>query len=116
MRIVAFEYLFLTKWWRLPSLLEYALSVMINDSSRAVRRHVARSACQSLAILVQMGEFKNGPKDADTLLIEEDGGMPEKAKDAAKKSELDQMIRVLRKDKELGKSNKLRDFLMPILM
>lgn len=63
-----------------------------------------------------MGELKNGTKDNDALLIEEDGNMPEKAKEAAKKSELDQMIRALRKDKELGKSNKLRDFLMPILM
>lgn len=106
----------MTKWWRIPALLEYVLSVIISDSSRVIRRHVARTATQSLAILAQMGELKNGSKDADALLIEEDGTMPEKAKEAAKKSELDQMIRALRKDKELGKSNKLRDFLMPILM
>jgi transcription initiation factor TFIID subunit 2 len=106
----------MTKWWRIPALLEYVLSVIINDNSRVIRRHVARTATQSFAILAQMGELKNGTKDNDALLIEEDGNMPEKAKEAAKKSELDQMIRALRKDKELGKSNKLRDFLMPILM
>ncbi|KAG5636972.1 hypothetical protein H0H81_006217 [Sphagnurus paluster] len=113
-RIAAFDGLFLTKWYS-PQIMRYVLAVMANDPSRIIRRHVARSACQSLALLVQMGEMKSSLKETENLLIEEDGTFPEKAKES-KKSELDAMIKVLRKDREIGKNEILREFLMPIAL
>ncbi|KAJ3571564.1 hypothetical protein NP233_g3673 [Leucocoprinus birnbaumii] len=113
-RLAAFDGLFLTKWYT-PVMMRYILSVIANDSSRVVRRHVARNACHSLALLVQMGEMKTGLKDSESLLIEEDGNAPEKAKEA-KKSELDVMIKILRKDREVGKNESLREFVMPIAL
>ncbi|KAG1864557.1 hypothetical protein C8R48DRAFT_773074 [Suillus tomentosus] len=77
--------------WYTPAIMRYVLAIMANDPSRVVRRHVARSACQSLALLVSMGEMKNSIKDTESLLIEEDGSLPEKSKEA-KKSEVDMMI------------------------
>ena len=94
--------------------MRYILSVMAHDSSRIVRRHVARSACQSLALLVSMGEMKT-PKEADSLLIEEDGNGGEKVKEN-KKSELDLVIKALRKDREVGKNEVIRELLMPIAL
>ncbi|KAF8665397.1 hypothetical protein AX16_000416 [Volvariella volvacea WC 439] len=113
-RIAAFDLLFLTKWYT-PQIMSYILSVMANDASRLVRRHVARNACYSLALLVQMGELKSGLKGNESLLIEEDGSIPEKAQEA-KKSEMEMMIKVLRKDREVGKNEVLRKFLMPIAL
>jgi transcription initiation factor TFIID subunit 2 len=95
--------------------MRHILAVMANDPSRVIRRHVARSACQSLALLVSMGEMKTSTKEQESLLIEEDGSMPEKAKEA-KKSDLDTMIKVHRKDREVGKNEALREFLMPIAL
>jgi transcription initiation factor TFIID subunit 2 len=95
--------------------MRHILAVMANDPSRVIRRHVARSACQSLALLVSMGEMKTSTKEQESLLIEEDGSMPEKAKEA-KKSDLDTKIKVLRKDREVGKNEALREFLMPIAL
>lgn len=95
--------------------MRYVLAVMANDPSRVVRRHVARNACHSLALLVQMGEMKSCLKETESLLIEEDGTAPEKAKES-KKSEMDAMIKVLRKDREVGKNEILREFLMPIAL
>ncbi|KAJ7597342.1 hypothetical protein C8J56DRAFT_316264 [Mycena floridula] len=113
-RIAAFDGLFLSKWYA-PAMMQYILSVMANDSSRVIRRHVARNACYSLALLVQMGEMKNNPKDSEALLIEEDGSRPEQAKEL-KRSEMDAMIKVLRKDREVGKNEVLRKFLMSIAL
>lgn len=113
-RIAAFDGLFMTKWYT-PQIMRYILAVMAHDHSRVIRRHVARIACQSLAILVQMGEMKTGLKETETLLIEEDGSLPEKFKES-KKSEMDAMIKVLRKDREVGKNEVLREFLMPIAL
>ncbi|GLB35736.1 putative peptidase family M1 domain [Lyophyllum shimeji] len=113
-RIAAFDGLFVTKWYT-PQIMRYVLAVMANDPSRIIRRHVARSACHSLALLVQMGEMKSSLKETESLLIEEDGTLPEKAKES-KKSELDVMIKVLRKDREVGKNEVLREFLMPIAL
>ena len=95
--------------------MRYVLAVIANDPSRVVRRHVARNACQSLAILVQMGEMKSSSKETESLLIEEDGTAPEKTKEL-KKSEIEAMIKVLRKDREVGKNEALREFLMPIVL
>ena len=113
-RIAAFDGLFLTKWYA-PAIMKYILAVMANDPSRVIRRHVAKSACQSLALLVTMGEMKTSTKEQESLLIEEDGSMPEKTKEA-KKSEVEMMIKVLRKDREVGKNEVLREFLMPIAL
>lgn len=96
--------------------MRYVLAVMANDPSRVIRRHVARNACQSLALLMSMGEMKTSIKESESLLIEEDGSVPEKVKDAGKRSEVDAMIKVLRKDREVGKNEVLREFLMPILL
>jgi transcription initiation factor TFIID subunit 2 len=113
--MAAFDALFLTKWYT-PKIMRYFFAVMAHDSSRVIRRHVARNACHSLALLFSMGELKAATKDNDSLLIEEDGSMPpEKAKEA-KKSEVDLMIRAFRKDRELGKSEVLREFLMPVAL
>lgn len=113
-RIAAFDGLFLTKWYT-PQIMRYILAVMANDSSRVIRRHVARNACYSLALLVQMGEMKSNLKETESLLIEEDGNGQEKAKES-KKSEMDAMIKALRKDREVGKNEVLREFLMPIAL
>ncbi|KAG6846064.1 hypothetical protein H0H87_006428 [Tephrocybe sp. NHM501043] len=113
-RIAAFDGLFLTKWYT-PSIMRYVLAVMANDASKVIRRHVARSLCQSLVLLAQMGEMKSSLKETESLLIEEDGTLPEKTKES-KKSELDAIIKVLRKDREVGKNEALREFLMPIAL
>ncbi|KAI3622581.1 tata-binding protein associated factor taf2 [Moniliophthora roreri] len=113
-RITAFDALFLTKWYA-PAMMRYILAVMAKDPSRIVRRHVARNACQSLALLVQMGELKSNAKDTESLLIEEDGSHPEKMKES-KKTELDALIKVLRKDKEVGKNEVIREFLMTVAL
>ncbi|KAK7465277.1 hypothetical protein VKT23_005256 [Stygiomarasmius scandens] len=113
-RIAAFDGLFLTKWFT-PPIMRYVLSVIANDPSRIVRRIVARNACQSLALLAQMGEMKSNMKDHESLLIEEDGSHPEKSKES-KKTELDAMIKVLRKDREVGKNEVLREFVLPIAL
>ena len=113
-RIAAFDGLFLTKWYT-PQIMRYVLAIMANDPSRVIRRHVARNACYSLALLVQMGDMRSTLKEAESLLIEEDGNSQEKAKES-KKSEMEAMIKVLRKDRELGKNEVLREFLMPITL
>jgi transcription initiation factor TFIID subunit 2 len=114
-RIAAFDGLFMTKWYT-PQIMRYVLAVMANDPSRVIRRHVARTACQSLALLVSMGELKTSMKESDSLLIEEDGGTPDKIKESAKKSDVDAMIKAIRKDREVGKNEVLREFLMPIAL
>ncbi|KAI0323074.1 hypothetical protein OF83DRAFT_1234654 [Amylostereum chailletii] len=113
-RIAAFDALFLTKWYT-PKIMRYIFAVMANDQSRVIRRHVARSACQALALLVTMGELKNGTKDSESVLIEEDGNAPEKTRES-KKSEVDVLIKTLRKDKEVGKNEIVREFLLPIAL
>ncbi|KAI0937072.1 hypothetical protein AcV5_005059 [Taiwanofungus camphoratus] len=112
-RMAAFDYLFLTKWYT-PKIMRYILAVMANDPSRVMRRHVAQNACLSLALLVTMGEMKTS-KESEALLIEEDGTVAEKA-EKNKKSDMDMMIKALRKDRELGKNEVIREFLMPIAL
>jgi hypothetical protein len=95
--------------------MRYILAVAAGDSSRTVRRHVARNACQSLALLLSMGELKTSVKESESLLIEEDGSAQDKAKET-KKSEVDSLVRTLRKDKEVGKNEMIREFLVPIAL
>ncbi|PCH34126.1 hypothetical protein WOLCODRAFT_130217 [Wolfiporia cocos MD-104 SS10] len=112
-RMAAFDYLFLSKWYT-SKIMRYVLAVMASDPSRVIRRHVAQNACLSLALLVTMGEMKT-LKETESLLIEEDGTVAEKAKES-KKSDIDFMIKAVRKDRELGKSEVIREFLMPIAL
>ncbi|TFY68605.1 hypothetical protein EVJ58_g911 [Rhodofomes roseus] len=112
-RMAAFDYLFLTKWYT-PKVMRYILAVTANDPSRIIRRHVAQNACLSLALLVSMGEVKT-LKETESVLIEEDGNGAEKAKEN-KKSDMDLMIKAFRKDRELGKSEVIRESLMPIAL
>ena len=112
--MAAFDALFLTKWYT-PKVMQYILAVMAGDPSRVICRHVARNICQSLALLVTMGEMKTVVKESETLMIEEDGTAQENKKES-KKSDLDIFIKALRKDREVGKNEVIREFLMPIAM
>ncbi|OCH90063.1 hypothetical protein OBBRIDRAFT_793679 [Obba rivulosa] len=112
-RMAAFDTLFLTKWYT-PKIMRYILAVMANDPSRVIRRYVARNACLSLALLVSMGEMKTS-KDTESLLIEEDGTGAEKMKEN-KRSDIDTMIKALRKDREIGKNDVIREYLIPIAL
>ncbi|KAF7307415.1 Transcription initiation factor TFIID subunit 2 [Mycena indigotica] len=113
-RIAAFDGLFLTKWYT-PLIMKYVLSVMAYDPSRSIRRHVARSACTSLALLVQMGEMKVNSKESESLLIEEDGSTPANH-NQSRKTEMEAMIKALRKDKEVGKNEVFRELMMPLAL
>ena len=113
-RMAAFDAMFMMKWYA-PKIMKYILAVIANDPSRAVRRHVAVNACHSLALLVFMGEMKVSTKENEALLIEEDGSVAEKTKEN-KKSEMELMIKALRKDREVGKNEILREFLLPIAL
>ncbi|EJD48509.1 hypothetical protein AURDEDRAFT_112948 [Auricularia subglabra TFB-10046 SS5] len=113
-RIAAFNGFFLTRWYT-SKLMRYVLSVVQHDPSRVVRRHVAHSILESLALLFTIGEIKGGKEDA--LLIEEDGGAQDKSKDlAAKKTEVNSFMKTLRRDKELGRNDVFRELIMPILL
>lgn len=112
--MAAFDALFLTKWYT-PNIMQYVLSVMAHDSSRAIRRHVARNACQSLALLVNMGEMEV-MKKSKSVLVEEDGAGAEGKKDSQQKSDLDLMLKALRKDPDVGKNPTLRNLLMPLAL
>ncbi|KAJ7786865.1 hypothetical protein B0H14DRAFT_3893453, partial [Mycena olivaceomarginata] len=90
-RIPAFDRLFMT-------IMNYVLTVTVHNLSRIFRRFVARCACLSLALLVWVGEMKLNSKDPEPLLIEEAGSIPDKNKES-RKSEIDAMIKALRKDK-----------------
>ena len=93
--------------------MRYILTVMANDSSRIVRRQVARWAVQSLPLFHAMGDLKDPVKKAKSLLVEEDGASQD-SKREVKKS--DDMQRALRKNEELGKNEIFRKFVMPTIM
>lgn len=112
--MLAFDALLMTRWYT-PKIMKYMFAITSSDPSRVIRRHVTINACHSLALLAHMGEMKGSSKDAETLLIEEDGSVPEKSKEN-KKSDVELMLKALRKDKEVGKNDVLREFLMPLLL
>ncbi|TDL26427.1 TATA-binding protein associated factor Taf2 [Rickenella mellea] len=113
-RLAGFDGLFLMKWYT-PMIMRYIFKVMTADSSRVVRRHVARNVCESLSLLAMISEIKHAPKDAESLLIEEDGSTMDKANEV-KRSEVDLVIRSLRKDKEVGKSAELRECILSAIL
>lgn len=112
-RMAAFDSLFLTKWYT-PNIMQYIMAVMAHDSSRIIRRHVARNAVQSLALLVSMGEMEMAKK-AKSVLVEEDGVNADNKKES-QKSELDLLIKALRKDPDVGKNPMIRNFLLPLAL
>jgi hypothetical protein len=79
------------------TIMNYVLVAMAHDLSRIARRFVARCGCLSFALLVQMGGMRLNPKDPESL-IEEDDSIPGKNKEL-RKSEMDTMVKALRKDK-----------------
>lgn len=113
-RISAFDGLFMMKWYQ-PEVIKYIIAVICRDSSLLVSRHVASSMCESLAIQFAIGEIKMPAKEPEPILIEEDATKPEVAKEP-KKSELDLMIKTLRKDKEIGRNATLRKNLMVMML
>ena len=60
-----------------------------------------------------MGDMKTSLKETESLLIEEDGTMQEKTKEK-QKTDVDIMIKTLRKHREVGKNDVIRQFVMPI--
>jgi transcription initiation factor TFIID subunit 2 len=113
-RTVAFDGLLLGKWYA-PKILKYLFAVMMHDPSPIIRRHVARGMCESLSVLYAVGEIKSISKDGETVLIEEDGGAPEKTLEA-RKNDPESFQKSLRKDKEIGKNESLRESIMPLLL
>ncbi|KAJ7877445.1 hypothetical protein B0H14DRAFT_3783570 [Mycena olivaceomarginata] len=91
-RIAAFDGLFMTKWYT-PPIMNYVLAVMAHDPW-------ARKA-----------ELEG----SRVLLIEEDGSIPDKNKES-RKSDMDAMIKALRKDKEVGKNEVFRELMMPLAL
>ncbi|KAG9053325.1 hypothetical protein FS842_008339 [Serendipita sp. 407] len=113
-RVAAFDGLFLTKWYS-PEVFKYLMAVVSRDSSRIVSRHVASNMCESLAIQFSIGDIKMPAKEPEPILIEEDATKPEVVKEP-KKSEVDVMIKTLRKDKEIGRNPVLRKIIMPMML
>ncbi|KZS93535.1 hypothetical protein SISNIDRAFT_441399 [Sistotremastrum niveocremeum HHB9708] len=114
-RIVAFDGLLLSNWFT-PKIMKYLFTVMSYDSSRIIRRHIARGMCESLAIQYSIGEIKSAlSKDGESLLIEEDGNGGEKSKEA-RKTDPELMFRSLRRDREIGKNDVIRECLVPLLL
>lgn len=114
MRIAAFDGLMLMNHWYTPRVISYLLAVVAHDSSRTIRRHVARCMPESFAILFHIGDIKHPSKD-DRLMIEEDGNVPDIVKES-KKSEAEMLAKSLRKDKDIGRNETLRQEIMPLLL
>lgn len=114
MRIAAFDGLMLTNDWYHPRVVSYILTTITHDPSRTVRRHVARNLAESLAILFHIGDIKHSSKE-DPLLIEEDGNVPDMVKES-KRSEADMFVKSLRKSRDVGRNEVLRQEIMLILL
>ncbi|EJU02667.1 hypothetical protein DACRYDRAFT_21692 [Dacryopinax primogenitus] len=107
-RLAAFDALLVMKWYMRPALIRYFFSVVINDPSRVIRRHLAHAMVESLGVLYQIGELGSGHKK-EPILIEEDGTQKKKPKS----SEAAVMARALRK--ELQKSATFRECILPTM-
>lgn len=89
----------------------YYFTVAARDSSRLVRRHVARGLCEALVFLLSTGQIRIPPEKAEQLV---DGtgpvaGQPHKPKD----DETDSHVRALRK--EIGRSAVMREGVMTVV-
>lgn len=91
-------------------LANYYFTVAARDSSRLVRRHVARGLCEALIFLIATGAIRV-PLDKAEALIEGagpvSGGVP-KVKD-----ETDAQVKALRK--EIGRSAVMREGVMTVV-
>ncbi|KZT52907.1 hypothetical protein CALCODRAFT_501745 [Calocera cornea HHB12733] len=105
-RLAAFDALLVMKWYIRPALIRYFFSVIQSDSSRTVRRHVARAMVESIGILYQVGELGTVHKK-EPVLVEEDSAQ----KKNKKSSEAGAMARALRR--ELHKSSTFRECILP---
>lgn len=113
-RIAAFEALLLNKWFPRKSLARYLFAVIGSDSSRTVRRFVARAAITSLGILEAIGDIRNSAKDSEkAVLIEEDGSFMSSAKQA-RRGEAEQALKAIRKD--AGKQKGVREIFIPTFL
>ncbi|KAG8894105.1 hypothetical protein FRB99_001519, partial [Tulasnella sp. 403] len=113
-RIAAFDGLLLMKWYTSKTLIRYIMSVIANDSSRIIRRHVARGACESLGILFAIGDIPWAGSKAQDILIEEDGSTPVAEKKNPRKKELETMTKSIRSG--AGRAASLRECIMPIIL
>ena len=113
-RIAAFEALLLNKWFSRKFLARYIFAVIASDSSRIVRRFVARATITSLGILEAVGDIRYNAKDGEKpVLIEEDGAFPANAKQA-RRGDAEQALKAIRKD--AGKQKGIRDIFIPTFL
>ncbi|KAG8920123.1 hypothetical protein FRC01_000907 [Tulasnella sp. 417] len=113
-RMAAFDGLLLMKWYSSKTLIRYIMAVIATDSSRLIRRHVARGVCESFAVLFAIGDIPWVGSKAQDVLIEEDGSTPVVEKKNPKKKEVDVMLKSLQKN--AGKALSLRECIMPIIL
>lgn len=112
-RIAAFDGLLLMKWYTSKTLIRYVMAIIANDSSRVVRRHVARGLCESLGILFVIGDIPWVGARQD-VLIEEDGSTPLAERKTPQRKELDAMSKSVRQ--AVGRALSLRECIMPIVL
>ena len=113
-RVAAFEALLLNKWFSRKSLARYLFAVIASDSSRIVRRFVARAAITSLGLLEAMRDIRYTAKDGEKpVLIEEDGAFPTNAKQA-RRGEAKQALKAIRRD--AGKQKGVREIFIPTFL
>lgn len=104
----------LNKWFSRKSLARYLFAVIGGDSSRVVRRFVARAAITSLGILEAIGDIRSAAKDGEkAILIEEDGTFTNSAKQA-RRGEAEQALKAIRKD--AGKQKGVREIFLPTFL
>lgn len=102
------------KWYSSKTLIRYVMAVVAQDSSRAIRRYVARGICESFGILFAIGDIPWVGYKAQDILIEEDGSTPSGEKKSTKRKELETLNKSLRQF--AGKQMSLRECIMPILL
>lgn len=112
--MAAFDGLLLMKWYSSKTLIRYIMAVIATDSSRLIRRHVARGVCESFGVLFAIGDIPWVGSKAQDVLIEEDGSTPVVEKKNPKKKEVDVMLKSLQKN--AGKALSLRECIMPIIL
>ncbi|MCO5565704.1 hypothetical protein L7F22_019378 [Adiantum nelumboides] len=102
LRIAALDYLLLIHGLQHKILTRYFFALLRSDESRAVKRALARSICQSMAVFVAVGENR------DRAVIDESpNGKTEE-------QQLDESLKIIRK--EVGRSASVREgFLEAIL-
>ncbi|KAG8886099.1 hypothetical protein FRB98_001473 [Tulasnella sp. 332] len=112
-RIAAFDGLLLMKWYTSKTLIRYVMAIIANDSSRVIRRHVARGLGESLGILFVIGDIPWVGARQD-VLIEDDGTTPLAERKTPQRKELDAMSKSVKQ--AVGKALSLRECIMPIVL